>query len=83
MNASDVAILVELLDDWHNLLLKGNQRGMFFIWLSDHAKTEFHPETFRENLIPYLLGMADAKALYAEALTIHAEILWTFHKIKP
>jgi len=83
MNVSDVRILVGLLDDWHNLLLKGNQRGMFFIWLSDHTKTEIHPETFREKLIPYLLGMADAKTLYTEVLTIHTEILWAFHRIQP
>jgi hypothetical protein len=83
MSVSDIRILVGLLDDWHNLLLKGNQRGMFFIWLSDHAKTEIHPETFREKLIPYLLGMADAKALYTEVLTIHTEILWAFHRTQP
>jgi len=83
MNVSDVRILVGLLDDWHNLLLKGNQRGMFFIWLSDHTKIEIHPETFREKLIPYLLEMADAKALYVEVLSIHTEILWAFHRLKP
>ena len=83
MSASDIAILVELLDGWHNLLLKGNQRGMFFIWLSEHTKTEIHAETFREKLAPYLLGMTDAKALYAEVLIIHTEILWAFHRIQP
>lgn len=83
MSASDIAILVNLLDEWQNLFLKGNQRGMFFIWLSDHAKTEIHAETFKEKLSERLLGMADAKALYAEVLTMHAEILWAFHKTKP
>jgi hypothetical protein len=80
---SDIVILVELLDGWQTLLLKGSQHGMFFTWLSEHAKVEIHPETFPEKLAQYLLGMADAKSLYAEVLTIHSEILWVFHKIKP
>ena len=83
MNASDVTTLVALLENWKNLLLKGNQIGMFFIWLSNHTKTEIHPESFREKLIPHLFGMKDAKSLYAEVLTIHAEILWACHKVKP
>ncbi len=80
---SDITILVELLHGWQKLCLCGDrQRGMFFIWLSDHTKMEIHPETFQEKLTERLLGMSDAKALYAEALTIHAEILWTSHKVK-
>ncbi|CAG0955534.1 hypothetical protein ANAEL_00319 [Anaerolineales bacterium] len=83
MSASDIAILVNLLDGWQNLFLKGNQRGMFFIWLSDHAKMEIHAETFKEKLSEWLLGTTDAKALYAEIFTIHAEILWVSHRTKP
>jgi hypothetical protein len=79
---SHVEALVELLHGWQTLLLRGHQRGMFFIWLSDHTKMEIHPDTFKEKLTERLLGMNDAKALYAEALTIHAEILWTSHKTK-
>jgi hypothetical protein len=80
---SDIAVLVELLYGWQKLCLRGNhQRGMFFIWLSDHTKTEIHPGTFQEKLTQWLLGMKDANTLYAEALTIHAEILWTSHKAK-
>ncbi len=80
---SDITLLVELLYDWQKLCLRGNhQRGMFFIWLSDHTKMEIHPDTFKEKLTGRLLGMSDAKARYAEALTIHAEILWTSHRIE-
>jgi len=79
---TDITILVELLYDWQKLCLRGNQRGMFFIWLSDHAKMEIHPETFKEKLTERLLGMRDANALYAEALMIHAEIFWTSHQVK-
>jgi hypothetical protein len=79
---SDVMAFVELLYGWQKLCLRGYQRAMFFIWLSDHTKMEIHPDTFKEKLTERLLGMNDAKALYAEALTIHAEILWTSHKAK-
>jgi len=80
---SDIAILVELLHGWQKLCLReDHQRGMFFIWLSDHTKMEIHPDTFKEKLTEWLLGINDAKAMYAEALTIHAEILWTSHKAK-
>jgi len=80
---SDIAALVELLHGWQKLCLReDHQRGMFFIWLSDHTQMEIHPETFRDKLTEWLLNMKDAKALYAEALTIHAEILWTSHKAK-
>ena len=78
-----VEALVELLHGWQKLCLReDHQRGMFFIWLSDHTKMEIHPESFQEKLTEWLLVMKDAKALYAEALTIHAEILWTSHKAK-
>jgi hypothetical protein len=81
MTNSNIAILVELLYGWQTLLLRGNiQRRMFFIWLSDHTGMEIHPDTFKEKLTDRLLGMSDTKALYAEILTIHAEILWTSHK---
>lgn len=75
---SHVEALVELLHGWQKLCLReDHRRGMFFIWLSDHTKMEIHLETFQEKLTEWLLGMKDAKALYAEALTIHAEILWS------
>jgi hypothetical protein len=74
---SDVMTLVELLHGWQKLCLRGHQRAMFFIWLSDHTKLEIHPETFQEKLTERLLGMSDVKDLYAEALTIQAEILWS------
>jgi len=73
---SDITALVELLCGWQTLLLREHQRAMFFIWLSDHAKMEIHSDTFKEKLTERLLGMRDAKIMYAEALTIHAEILW-------
>jgi len=74
---------MELLHGWQKLCLcEDHQRGMFFIWLSDHTKMEIHPDTFKEKLTEWLLGINDAKAMYAEALTIHAEILWTSHKAK-
>jgi hypothetical protein len=76
----DVITLVELLYGWQKLCLRKHQRAMFFIWLSDHAKMEIHPNTFKEKLTERLLGMSDTKAMYAEALTIHAEIIWTSHK---
>ena len=80
---SDITILVELLHGWQRLCLRRDcQRGMFFIWLSDHTKMEIHPDSFKEKLTEWLLGMKDANALYAEVLTIHAEILWTSHKVK-
>jgi hypothetical protein len=80
---SDITTLVELLHGWQKLCLrKDHLRGMFFIWLSDHTKMEIYPETFQDKLTEWLLNMKDAKALYAEALTIHAEILWTSHKAK-
>jgi hypothetical protein len=83
VNKSDISDLVELLHGWQKLCLrKDHLRGMFFIWLSDHTKMEIHPETFQDKLTEWLLNMKDAKALYAEALTIHAEILWTSHKAK-
>ena len=81
MNNSHIEALVELLHGWQKLCLReDHQRGMFFIWLSDHTKMEIHPDTFKEKLTDRLLGMSDTKALYAEVLTIHAEILWTSHK---
>lgn len=82
MSAAHVEALVELLHGWQKLCLRGPQRGMFFIWLSDHTKMEIHPDTFQEKLTEWLSGIHDVKALYAEALTIHAEILWTSHKAK-
>jgi hypothetical protein len=77
---SDVMTLVELLHGWQKLCLRKHQRAMFFIWLSDHTGMEIHPDTFKEKLTDRLLGIKDTNALYAEVLTIHAEILWTSHK---
>jgi hypothetical protein len=70
---------VELLDGWQKLHLRGQQRAMFFIWLSDHTKAEIHPDTFQEKLTEWLLCMNNVKALYAEALTIQSEILYSSH----
>lgn len=77
----DLLALVELLYGWQNLCLRGHQRQMFFIWLSDHTKMEIHSDTFKEKLTERLLGMDDAKAVYCEVLTIHAEIIWTSRKV--
>jgi hypothetical protein len=75
---SHVEALVELLHSWQKLCLREDyQRGMFFIWLSDHTKTEIHPDTFKEKLTERLLNLKDTKDMYSEALTIHAEILWS------
>jgi hypothetical protein len=83
MSNSHVEALVELLHGWLKLCLREkHQRGMFFIWLSDHTQMEIHPDTFKAKLTERLLGMNDAKDLYTEALTIHAEIIWTSHKAK-
>ena len=78
MSNSHVEALVELLHGWQKLCLReDHQRGMFFIWLSDHIKMEIHPNTFKEKLTERLLNLNDAKDLYAEVLVIHAEILWS------
>ena len=83
MSKPHIEAMVELLHGWQKLLLRGNfQRGMFFIWLSDHTKLETHPENFSEKLTEWLMGMSDFKALYSEVLTIHAEIIWAAHKAK-
>jgi hypothetical protein len=73
----DIAALVELLHDWQTLLLRGDARAIFFIWLSDHTKMEIHPDTFKEKLTERLLSLKDTKDMYSEVLTIHAEIIWS------
>ncbi len=81
MNAkSDIAILVELLDMRRKFFLAGSRRGMFFTWLQTHTGVEIQPETFQEQLMELLLGMNDTQAVYAEVLTIDAEIIWTSQK---
>ena len=78
MSNSHVEALVELLHGWQKLCLReDHQRGMFFIWLSDHTKMEIHPNTFKEKLTERLLNLKDVKDLYSELLIIHAEILWS------
>ena len=73
-----VAIYVDLLYDWLNMLLRGNARSLFFIWLSDH--TNAHIECGgKQKLAVGLLGFKEPKKLCGEVLIIHAEILWWSH----
>jgi hypothetical protein len=70
-----VEIYVNLLVDWQNLLLRGNARSFFFIWLSDHTQMEFLSAD-KARLSEWLLTLKDPKQVCSEILIIHAEILW-------
>jgi hypothetical protein len=72
-----IGILVNLLDDWQELLLRGEQRAMFLAWLGRHTKMDIHADTFKEKLAEWWIGINDPKELYADVLIIHSEILWS------
>lgn len=73
-----VAIYVDLLYDWLNMLLRGNARSLFFIWLSDHLNAHIECDD-KQKLAEWLLEFKEPKKLCGEVLIIHAEILWWSH----
>jgi hypothetical protein len=77
MNPETIDILVSLLDEYQVVFLHtSRQRVLFLDWLAAHIQTEIYPDTFKARLTAWLLHRQTPKDMYAEVLTIYAEMLW-------